>query len=363
MVESFAENGEHVPRGESFDLKWIIPVYILCILGVVINIFTCSAMLYARYKRRHGFHKDWYKSHIFVFNLTFWDLWCSFFMMVMYTKFAMAGITGATDLGLSGHGCAFLAIIRDIVTYIEVYSVALIAATRMLYISKPTFWREFCSTPWKVVCLIGFEWTLGFIWNINRIKDAVKETSLSKYDICMIVYSNVNKGLSGKSNPGPLIIDYVSHFISFAIVIGGYAMIRYQYHQSQKAIKDTQTHAQEVKSKEKENKITKTMFIICFVYIFGCTIRLSARLLCFLHDTEEDNEQNWCGNSWFIQFNSPCIRLSYIVYYSQFVTNIFIYVFQRDQYWKACKDLLLRITKPISDLGNTSTVISSKADL
>merc|ERR1712224_837142 len=106
--------------------------------------------------------------------------------------------------------------------------------------------------------------------------------------------------------------------------------------------------------KKKDHKITKTMFIICSVFIISCTLRISARSLCYIHDKEENHEQNWCGNTWFIQFNSPFIKLCYIVYFSQFVTNIFIYVLQRDQYWKAIKDLLSKVTERVPRFGQST---------
>ena len=336
------------PPGKKFEIGWTIPVYITCILGFLFNSFTISAILYARYKKRHGFYKDWYVSHIFVLNLTIWDLVASFFMMVMYTHFTLGAIFDKNHLGLNRHECAFLAIIRDIVIYVEIYAVVLIAITRMLYLKKRTFWKNFCSSRWKVIGLIGIEWILGgFIWNANRIKDAVIETSEGNYGMCMTVYSNVNKGshLTGESSTVPFAIDYISHFLAFAAVIGSYVFIRSQYNQTQQAIEDKNAPYQDIKSKKKDNQLTKTMFIICSVFILSSSLRLIARGLCFFHDKHREGVNKWCGDSWFIQFNAPWIRLFYIAYYTQFVTNLIIYIFQRDLYWKACKDLISKITK------------------
>ena len=325
---------------KAFDLYWILPVLILGVLGAVFNGFTCSAILYARYKRRHGFHKDWYKSSIFVFNLTFLDFCCSFLMMTVYIVFTIAAIRDEKHLSMGRHSCAFFSVFPEILILIEAYSIALIAVTRMLFLMKPLFWHKFCSTRWKVYCLIAYVWLLGVLWNIPRIKQAITEASSKDYKYCMQVNSNLNRG----SNHRSIIIDFLAHIITFAIVIGSYSLIRYQYIQTQKSLKDTVVPLKEFKSKKKEKQITKTMLIICSTFILQCLLRLSARLLCFVHDTDENTNQNWCGNTWFIQFQSTCIKLCYIVYYSQFVTNIFIYVFQKDQYWKACKDLMLRFT-------------------
>ena len=85
---------------------------------------------------------------------------------------------------------------------------------------------------------------------------------------------------------------------------------------------DTIVPLREVKSKKKDNQLTKTMFIICSTFIVQCLLRLSARLLCVIHDTEVISTKNWCGNTWFIQFNSTCVKLCYIVYYSAQVLQL-----------------------------------------
>ena len=279
-------------------------------------------------------------SAIFVFNLTFLDFCCSFLMMTVYIVFTIAAIRDKKHLELRRHSCAFFSVFPEILILTEAYSIALIAATRMIFLMKPRFWNNFCSKPWKVYCLIGCVWLLGVLWNIPRINQAITEASSNDYKYCMQVNSNLNKG----SNHRSIIIDFLAHIITFAIVVCSYALIRYQYIQTQKCLKDTIVPLKEFKSRKKEKQITKTMFIICSTFILQCLLRLSARLLCFVHDTEENTNQNWCGNTWFIQFQSTCIKLCYIVYYSQFVTNIFIYVFQKDQYWKACQDLISKFT-------------------
>ena len=102
-------------------------------------------------------------------------------MMTVYIVFTIAAIRDEKHLALGSHSCAFFSVYPEILILIEAYSIALIAVTRMIFLMKPRFWHKFCSTPWKVYCLIAYVWLLGVFWNFPRINQAITEASSKDY--------------------------------------------------------------------------------------------------------------------------------------------------------------------------------------
>ena len=69
-----------------FDLICII-VLIINMVGVLGNLLTLCAILYAKHKKKHNFHKTWNSNSVFIWHVAFIDFLSSINMMLIYIEF------------------------------------------------------------------------------------------------------------------------------------------------------------------------------------------------------------------------------------------------------------------------------------
>ena len=292
-------------------------VLIIVIIGVIGNLLTLIALLLAKHRKRHDFHKSWMSNYVFIWNLAAIDLLGSLNMTIIYIQFVF-------DPLAINHPflCISQIAIRDILVLAEGCGIASIAVVRMLGITKSIAWLDFCDKNSNVIIILLMPWCFGallYVRKIFLINDALLDVSEGSLD-CGIFFYKLN------SSEFTLYFEFCAHVAAFMIIFACSIRIILYVKATSKSI------ASKTIVSKKESNTTKIIFGVCIVYMIQCIPYM------FVRGIFVDSMRN----GFFIQFAIP-FRICYILYYTQFAINIFIYAIGKKEFRNAYKDLFIKV--------------------
>ena len=294
-----------------------IIVLIIVIIGVIGNLLTLIAFLFAKKRKRHDFHKSWMSNYVFIWNLAAIDLLGSLNMTIIYIQFVF------DPLAINHPFLCILQItIRDILVLAEGCGIASIAVVRMLGITKSIAWLNFCDKKSNVIIVLLMPWCFGallYVRKILLIKDALIDVSEDSLD-CGIFFYQLN------SSEFTLYFEFCAHVAAFIIIFACSIRIILYVKATSKRI-ESKTFVS-----KKESNTTIIIFGVCFVYMIQCIPYMLVRGI-FVDSMR---------NGFFIQFALP-FRICYILYYTQFALNIFIYTIGKKEFRNAYNDLFIKV--------------------
>ena len=321
--------------GTKFETSALI-VLIIVIVGVIGNLLNLIALPFAKYRKKHDFHKTWMSNYVFIWNLSAIDLLGSINMTIIYIQFVFDPLAINTPFK-----CITLIATRDILVLTEGGAIASIAILRMLGITKSVAWLNFCDKTSNVIFILLQPWCLGSLVYVGKfilINDALSNASGETLD-CGIFFYTLN------SSPFTLYFEFCAHSAVFIIILACSVRIIIYIRATSKALENKRNVVQ----KGCGSNTTRIVFGVCFVYILQCAPYMLVRGL-FVDSMR---------SGFFIQFAIP-FRICYILYYTQFALNIFIYAIGKKEFRNAYKDLLIEVfrcfrkTNRESDTNNSS---------
>ena len=299
-----------------YDASCII-VLIIVNFGVIGNFLTLFALLHAKRNKKCEIDKSWMSNYIFIWNLSLVDFLGSINMMYIYIQFVF-NPSAMNDQ----YSCITVLTIRDVLVLVEAGAVASIAIVRMLGITKSVTWLNYCDDPGHV--FLGLLMTWGF--------------GIMAYTLKFLHISNVLRNLDNRddfdcgnyfyimnSSSITLYSEFSAHIAVFIIIIGSYICI-VAYMKKNSGISSARNLT------NNGSKTTMIVFGVCAVYIFQCVPYMIVRGF-FVSSMRK---------GFFIQFSSE-FKICYILYYTQFTLNMFIYPLGKSEFYKAYIDLFRQI--------------------
>ena len=308
MFLSNASDSDITNFSTKYDSSCIF-VFIVSIIGVLGNSFTIFAFQYAKLKKKYQFHRSWRQVTIFIWNLSLVDFLSSLNMTVLYVQF-----TFYPHSINNWFLCVSEITLRDIFVLISASSIACIAAVTMLGITQNRFWNNFCDRLSRVNVLIIFVWVFGFLWyvpKLMRITEILNKTRFENTFDCGTFFYQAN--LSRET----IFAEFILHLIVFFIIIFSYSVIILYSRR-------ITSHVESLRHGERLNDTLGIVLFICIAYILQCTPYMVCRV--------------FFAKSFRVGFSiqfPPIQKISYVIYYTQFFPNIFIYVTRNESYRKA----------------------------
>ena len=337
---------------ENVTLSRITGVWSLInfLLGVTTNLLTLLAIPYAYYKRRHGFHRTFWKTDVWILHLAF----CEFlYCIVFHPHFFVPSLGGRYPQGIGTWFCT-ASFLLTILTYTNDWLlVAIVAVTRVLSVKWPNWWTDFCDKKVNVFLVMASTW----IFQALLMSPIFIQPSRDMGYNCLM----------GKCNYIPTGRDSIAaldRYVDKPVFIGRPFMAAFlipclmtgiSYVIIWKHMKDVKQQASEMKigmgegDKSGPKMLSKTeisfiwtVFIICLCY-FLCAI--PGVLLCDILGMGGD----------------PIIFLVALTFvWLQFTMNIFIYSYRVKKYKLAYLDFIALVFPCMSNLvqkmkGDTST--------
>ena len=293
-----------------FDFICII-VLLLSIIGVMGNILTVIAFQYAKIKKKYRFHKTWNHITVFIWNLALIDSLSAVNMTLIYSLFVFY----PKGINISAL-CIPIVILRDIFVLISASSIACISIVTLIGVTKNPMWKNFCDKSSNVTGIIVLAWVIGFAGYIAKLVKIAE--ILHNYDFehtfdCGTFFHSVN--LSHVT----LWSEFSLHFFVLISIFLSYGIITVHTHRVNESV-DSQREG----THPRDTGTTKVVLIVCITYV----IQFIPYMVCRLF---------FDGSlriGFFIQFQWPQ-KISYLIYYTQYVPNIFIYVTRNRSYRNA----------------------------
>lgn len=305
------ESTEHITNDDTlYDFSSIV-VLIVSVIGISGNALTLCAFQYARIKKKYQFHVSWNVILVFIWNLALIDLISSINMTILY--FLM---TFYPDVINQYSLCVSIISLRDIFVLISAISIACIAVVTLIGVTKNNLWMNFCDSNSKVCLLVAFCWLLGllcYIAKIVKIADILYFTDTDRKFDCGTFFFKLDVSVE------TLYSEFILHTFVFTVIIVSYGLIALYASKINNNV-DNRREGVHVR----DQNASKMVFLICSVYMVQCV----PYMICRLFFAEQ------LRPGFFIQFAWPA-KISYIVYYTQFFPNIFIYVARNESYRNA----------------------------
>ena len=176
IMSQFCVNGSASDLNEEDWIRICFPTYhvqndvghkiagvwglLVMIIGIVGNLLTLIAVPYAKWKRRHDFHLQFWTTHIWVLHLALAELiWCVIPLPVLFVIPYLGG-RYAQGPGMDvfvkacfiiGHQCV----------YTDWLLLAFIVMTRALHVKFPRKWKLFCDNRLYVTMLLLLPWIIS----------------------------------------------------------------------------------------------------------------------------------------------------------------------------------------------------------
>ena len=309
-------------------------VLLIVITGVIGNLLTLIALPFAKHRKRHDFHKKWMSNYVFIWHLAAIDLLGSINMTIIYIQFVF------DPLAINHpYSCISQIAGRDILVLAEGGAIASIAIVRMLGITKSIAWLDFCDKKSNVIFTLLIPWFFGAIVYLRKIfliDGALKDVLEGSLD-CGIFFYKLN------SSEFTLYFEFCFHVAVFIVIFACSFRIIHYVRATSNALKN------ETNGSKSESNTTKIIFSVCIVYVLQCIPYMVVRG-GFIDSVR---------NGFFIQFAIP-YRICYILYYTQFALNNFIYALGKKEFRNAYKDLIIEVLgcfrKKTTDSENSSQI-------
>ena len=304
--------------------------YFLAIIAVICgicNVITLLSVSIANKRRRHGFDKKFRQITIFIVYLSLidlcWSLTCAW--PLSYELIAMRWPFGKAF-------CSLKVICAATISLVEVQTIALIAISRYLDLTKSSLWRRWTESnvgltvsfliPWILSLIVTvLPWVpsmeIAFTWNC--FGGGCGAVSTSNDD--------------GSESPGVKFVSiYMFLFTLFSVFVVGifYYLLRKDVKTSTKYLKENvekcETTSANVASKidDRELKMTRTILMLTGVHAI-CNIPMVVFQMIPFGPQENTSMIVW--------------HLIMIIWTCQFSVNFFIYAGSNEQYQMAYLDL------------------------
>ena len=308
---------------------WAVFIFLF---GAIGNILTLVAIPYAKWKQKHGFHKTFWTTDIWVLHLCLCDLifclFCSWHYIIPY-------------LGLrypQGNGWDYVcagAYVLSLLTHTNDWLlVSVIAATRAIHVIEPDKWRTFCK---RRICVI-FCQVLTWIVQLMILLPVFLQPSMSVGYNCLM--GKCNYIPTGKDSlpvfdiesGQPWIVTYFPYLAPFIIpcliIIISYVVI---WMHIRTISKSTSTHLETRVPNLKKKQLNKNELKFIWTIFMVCT----CFLLCAAPVTIVVNILN-------LKSDMPFLIVVSLMW-CQFSINVLIYAYRSEQYRASYWDVLILI--------------------
>ena len=319
---------------------WLL---IVGIVGISGNLATLITIPYAAKRKRHGLHKNYFTTTIFILHFSFIDLLHCIFLVVPQ------GIMYSSQLSPFGRYFCKISIYGGVVTLVaDMLAIAIVALSRCLDMVAHQKWTDFCDKKRNISVLILLSWVPGMIallisliieshgiepgWNCEtggcgfirtcRLPDVGKSVKRFK------------DGLRAcESGMGVWRLSYFSTIIvpSCSLIIIGvsYVVIYCKVHNSTKYFIDQEQINSSLN--ERDIKLSKTILILVIMNFF-CWLPYVVLITAAIDLT---NQPQPATSKHYI------LRVILVnMFESQYALNFFVYVARSEQYRNAFLDLL-----------------------
>ena len=317
---------------------------LVTIIGIIGNSLTLFAVPYAKWKRRHDFHVQFYTTHIWVLHLALAELiWCLIPLPVLF----VIPYLGFRYLQAPGMDVVVKAcfVIGHQTVYTDWLLLAFIVMTRAIHIKYPKEWKQFCENKIYVTILLLLPWVISTFYILPH----VIQPSLDFGYHCLYGYSTY---IPTGEEPEPFLVEnkwildllpgIVAFFLPLIMIIASFVVIW-------RCIKKVKTRRQSMTTVQRESdggltemeiKFIMTFFFVCLFYV-GAAVPLAVAKM-------------------FRELRTPASMLVIVsVMFSQYVVNFILYAFRCKQYRAAYWDIIVLMCPKLSDIGNDSNQIST----
>ena len=314
---------------------WLLIVGTVGILG---NLATLITIPYAAKKKRHGLHKNYFTTTIFILHFSFIDLLHCIFLVVpqglMYSS---------KNSPFGKDGCKIF-IYGGVVTLVaDMLAIAVVALSRCLDMVAHQKWSDFCDKKRNIAVLILLSWVPGLIallisliieshgiepgWNCETGGCGFIRT-------CRLSGGGVKDGLRAcDSGMGVWRLSYFSTIIvpscSLLIIGISYVVIWCKVHNSTKYFTDQEQINSSLN--DRDIKLSKTILILVVMNFF-CWLPYVVLITAAIDLT---NEPKPATSKHYI-FRVILVN----IFESQYALNFFVYVARSEQYRNAFFDIL-----------------------
>jgi hypothetical protein len=117
---------------------------------------------------RHGLHRSYNTTTVFVLHLAFVDLCCCIILGPIYASmyFPDRWLWGATTCQMAYPIILFF-------TFIDWASLSFVALTRCINLMRPVLWTNFCDKKINVILTISSIWVFGGLWILPDIIEVI----------------------------------------------------------------------------------------------------------------------------------------------------------------------------------------------
>ena len=312
--------------GRNFFGSMLCLVVLASIVG---NAVTLMIIPLAGYKKSHSLDRNFRRTTIFILDLCAIDLFVLLFMCLpsIYTMFKPQWVFGK---GM----CKLYALIWQNCYAIESLAIAVISAGRWIDSISPRTWRTLTHNNLYLTLLLSIPWVATIPSIIPALLDSSDiDTGWNCSIGCctQMTKCTIKNGCPTHSWQWNFILIYncVITFSSICVTVFSYFMIKRKVRRSSVRI-ITLNQNNELQLQKRERKMTKTVLFL-----------VSCHLICNIPCLIIDTVYGFAAGG-FLKRNAlqnGLYGIAYMMFYSQYVINIFIYAISNNQFQKAYMDI------------------------
>ena len=303
---------------------WCLFTFILGILG---NLLTLVAVPYAKWRHRHGFHRTFWTTDIWILHLALCDL---LFCIVGAPHYFIPYLGFRYVQGFGWDTVCQVSFVIEILTIRNDWLlVSFIAMTRAINFRYPTKWRAFCDKKSNIFISQLSSWILQILFMLPVF---LQDSKTFGYNCLMGKCSHIPTGKDSSNMlanhawitnvlPYVLVVGFPTVIISISYFIIWMDIMKLK---RERMDNDGEQANRNRKLSKSEMKFIWTILIVCGCF-FICAVPLT--VVCNILGYKND--------------------IPFLILFSlmlcQYSVNVFIYAYHSEQYRAAYLDILLLI--------------------
>lgn len=306
------------------------------LIGIFGNGLTIVAIPYAMHQKRHGLHKSWYSSTIFIIYLAVCDILFCLFGMLDKIIFNLG-----YKWPFGFFSCNLYIKVVPLIAYASWYGLGFIAVTRACCVFSYRGWNSFCTKS-RSILIILFFWVLNIFTSLPKLLEQTKVPYYNRFTgVCEVKDLVVLKGYTQTFSQHLLNMpQYLSFGATGVMIFVSYFLIWLKKRSISKAAEKTCEH----NKTNSDNQLTMTILLICVCFVLFV---LPLTVTEALNGVVDSN-------------------IIIALYWTQYSINFIIYAGRRDSFRKAYIDLIniiLPKTKKTRQVYPMISVVTKQTDV
>ena len=340
-LECYKDHGSMTNASRISTGVWHI---VIALIGIFGNITTLIAIPYAAKKKRHGIHKDYSTTTVFLLHLSFVDL---LHCVLMAIPRGIMYLSTSSPFGI--YGCQIVMYSGMSIFVADMLALALVALSRCLDIALTIKWTYFCSRRRNVTMLFLICWAIsltvmpvmltihsygiemgwncetggcGFVRNCRQLENSIQLRkdvgNRASCSVPMEIWRNI------------YIVIFFVPVTSILTIICSYSVIFCKVHQSKSNFLNEERTFNFLRKRQKKMTCT-TLILISLNVIFWL---MAFVIIAVRYDKKLSDAWKPMDNKEFIAYS-----IFVNIFEVQYALNFFVYIFRSPQYRSAFFDI------------------------